>query len=160
MVEEIICVFAHRSRVTVAATLHNQGFVTTAEQMPKELVPPVKAESVGVNQPAGGRSVRPEPVRGVVIIILRPETHRLLERQAAAQARVVVRVGHGVARPQGRLPAETSAQASRPFCGQTARVITKRRPPRRVNHVHQAVQRAEELPKSRTDPLKNQELTP
>ena len=83
----------------------------------------------------------------------------LLEAQAG-QEPVVVRVGHGVARPQGRLPAVTSAQAGRPFFGQTLRVITKRRRPRRVNHVHQAVQRAEELPKSRTDPLKNQELTP
>ena len=67
---------------------------------------------------------------GVVIIILRPGTGGLLDRQAAAPARVVVTVGHGITGPGAVFGVHQAARVVRISCGA-----------RPIDHVCEPVQR-------------------
>jgi hypothetical protein len=42
---------AHRLRIPFAAAVHDQRLVTSAEQVPKQLVPPVESRGVGTQKP-------------------------------------------------------------------------------------------------------------
>ena len=69
-----------------------------------------------------------------------PGTRRLLENQSAAQPRIVVSVRHGVVRPRAIFGVQ-----------QPARVASKLRRARRVNHVGEPVQRVVLQGEVRTD---------
>src|SRR5258708_6562119 len=44
-------IVAHRPQIPIPAAVHNQGFVTPAEQVPEELVSPIEAAGKGSQEP-------------------------------------------------------------------------------------------------------------
>ena len=48
-------VIAHRPQIAITAAVHDQGLVSTAKQVTKELVPPVESSGIGAQEPFHAR---------------------------------------------------------------------------------------------------------
>ena len=48
-------IVAYRPQVARAAAIHHQGFIATAENMPKSLVPGIESQRIGTQQPTHAR---------------------------------------------------------------------------------------------------------